>query len=203
MKDYIYKYIYPRDLRLVIVISVVMAVLWVIFDHKIKRKYWKIINFVLLTISVLVILELTVFSRAHGQSTFYPIPFYSFRAAKQFPEFYRLNIMNGFLFVPFGLSLPVVIPDKVKYKAGAAVICGLLFSAACSFFISTFFCYGIYVSIIAQSARNVKHICAISGSKICLRGAYSSPKNRRVFSSTCFVSSDSSTCMCFASSAAT
>ena len=128
MKDYIYKYIYPRDLRLVIVISVVMAVLWVIFDHKIKRKYWKIINFVLLTISVLVILELTVFSRAHGQSTFYPIPFYSFRAAKQFPEFYRLNIMNGFLFVPFGLSLPVVIPDKVKYKAGAAVICGLLFS---------------------------------------------------------------------------
>ena len=118
MKDYIYKYIYPRDLRLVIVISVVMAVLWVIFDHKIKRKYWKIINFVLLMISVLVILELTVFSRAHGQSTFYPIPFYSFRAAKQFPEFYRLNIMNGFLFVPFGLSLPVVELVQLHFGLG-------------------------------------------------------------------------------------
>ena len=133
MKDYIYKYVYPRNLWLVIGISVAVTVLWVAFDRKIKRKQWKIINLMLLVASAAVILELTVFSRTKGESSFYPVPFYSLRAAKQYPEFYRLSVMNIFLFVPFGLSLPVVLPEKVRWRASLAVLGGCLFSVMIEF----------------------------------------------------------------------
>ena len=70
---------------------------------------WRLANGILFVGMVVVILYMTVYTRGEGTSETILRPFQSFQEAKIQPELYRSMLMNVFLFVPLGLSLPFVL----------------------------------------------------------------------------------------------
>lgn len=55
---------------------------------------------------------MTLYSREENTQEIILIPFQSFIEAKEQPEMYRSMLMNVFLFVPLGVSLPYVLPMR-------------------------------------------------------------------------------------------
>ena len=70
------------------------------------RIAWSIMNSVACVVGLFLIIWITVLRRSPGQRIIYAIPFYAFYLAKRQPEMYREMLMNLFLFVPVGLTLP-------------------------------------------------------------------------------------------------
>lgn len=69
-------------------------------------------------------------------------PIYSFELAKIQPEFYREMLMNIFLFVPLGLSLPYVLSIRQgKYVIIKSIVIGLLLSIIIEY-CQYYFCIG-------------------------------------------------------------
>ncbi len=103
--------------------------LWCALMLILSPKAKKILSVPLLIISVLGILTITILKRDTGDYQIFTTPFISFSIAKYNPEIYRGMLMNILLFVPFGLSLPFCLSDKVKHKYILSIIIGLLFTA--------------------------------------------------------------------------
>ena len=91
-------------------------------------KYMRIIGAVLAVIALGAILYATVLSRSGSSKEVYLIPFSTFERAKIQPEFYRSMLMNVFLFVPLGLSLPFVYSGSTGKRILFTVLTGLLLS---------------------------------------------------------------------------
>lgn len=104
------------------------------FGHK---RWWRIANCAAAVASVYGILSFTVLHRsANSRETAMLIPFYSFIEAKMQPEKYREMLMNVFLFVPLGLSLPNVLPqpiNKPMQPAWITVLTAFVLSAVIEF----------------------------------------------------------------------
>ena len=66
-------------------------------------------NSVACIIGLLLIFWITVLRRSPGERIIYAIPFYAFHLAKRQREMYRELLMNVFLFVPVGLTLPYAV----------------------------------------------------------------------------------------------
>lgn len=128
MRDLIFKYIYPLDFRAVTAAVAVILPLWALALGAAAEKVRKGLNAVLCIAAVFAILELTILSRQPSVSVFSPIPFYSLAAARNYPLLYRDNFMNVLLFVPFGMALPYILPDRCKHKIRLTALCGLSFS---------------------------------------------------------------------------
>ena len=77
------------------------------------RKLWVALNAVVFAGMVAVILYLTVFQRSESSNEVILVPFHSFLEARIQPEMYRSMLMNVFLFVPVGLSMPNILPRKM------------------------------------------------------------------------------------------
>lgn len=94
------------------------VVVWAAGRYLFRNKYWwKIGNIVGLAISVYGILLFTVLHR--GTESLEPailIPFHSFIEAQVQPEIFREMLMNVFLFVPFGLTAPNVLPGLKRFQ---------------------------------------------------------------------------------------
>lgn len=107
-------FIYKRDLKEILLIIISAVVIWVIAGLLSSKKVWlariwKILNHIVFIIIFIAILYLTIFSRSKiDELEVCLIPFYSFYLAKENSELYRTMLMNIFLFVPLGLSLPNV-----------------------------------------------------------------------------------------------
>lgn len=91
---------------------------------------WRVGNFILFAGTVAAIFYMTVYTRGEGPGEAILIPFQSFQAAKIQPEMYRSMLMNVFLFVPIGLSLPFVlgqgrIPEFFTVLAALAFTAGI------------------------------------------------------------------------------
>ena len=87
------------------------------------KALWSWTNRLLFLFSISAILYLTVWVRTPS-AVQPPVlrPFYSFAAAREQPELYREMLMNLFLFVPLGLSMPVALPEKMRYKPGLTIL---------------------------------------------------------------------------------
>lgn len=76
------------------------------------------------------ILRLTLLFRESAERQVSLIPFYGLAEALVTPntEQFRTWLMNVFLFVPLGLSLPFILPDKIPHKVILTVTSAALFS---------------------------------------------------------------------------
>jgi len=71
---------------------------------------------------------MTVYTRGESPSEAVLIPFKSFQEAKIQPELYRSMLMNVFLFVPIGLTLPFALGGR-RMSVGITIAAALAFSA--------------------------------------------------------------------------
>lgn len=103
--------IYGKPLRTIAITIVLLVLVWRLLSWLCTRRgrlygVWKNANAVLALGAVVVILLATLAERSgSGGEKIYPL-FYSFQQAKKYPEIYRQMLMNIFLFVPAGLTLP-------------------------------------------------------------------------------------------------
>ncbi len=108
-----------------------MYLFWLLAMFIIRGKVRRVTAIVFSALSVLLILLLTVY-RGSGSGTkeINLIPFITFTYATVENEMYRMLFMNVALFIPFGLSLPFALPDKLRHKYLFTVISGALISVA-------------------------------------------------------------------------
>lgn len=132
--------IYCLDLSYVVAIMAVSIIVWTLFATVISLKgrrsaalFWKIINALGCICYLVFILYFTLFRRPEGTYDVVLIPLYSFVEAQTNVEMYREMLMNIFLFLPFGMSLPFVLTDKIKHKLIITVIAGFLLSVTIEF----------------------------------------------------------------------
>lgn len=131
--DRIVTFLYNCPLYGVGVITIAVVLFWAIssfcgnYITKLK-KLWKGINIILWMTSVIIVLYFTLLTRTAGRADIQLIPFYSFIEAKTQPMRYWMLVMNVFLFVPFGLTMPFALPDRFQHKIFLSVLLALLFS---------------------------------------------------------------------------
>jgi glycopeptide antibiotics resistance protein len=91
-------------------------------------KYMRIIGAVMAVIAIGAILYITVFSRGERGIRADFIPFSSFERAKIQPEMYRSMLMNVFLFVPLGLSIPYILGGGTVKRILLTILIGFIIS---------------------------------------------------------------------------
>lgn len=98
----------------------ICILMWGVLDRPCSGKslsiVWKVFNIFVLIAGCAVIVYSTIIARSAGTSEVYLTPLYSYIEAQENVEMYRTNLMNVFLFLPFGLSLPVLLPASFKKK---------------------------------------------------------------------------------------
>ena len=119
--------IYVSNISTILIAIPILILVWSIIGAAFY-KYMRIIGGVLAVIALGAILYATVLSRSGGSKEVYLIPFSTFERAKIQPEFYRSMLMNVFLFVPLGLSLPFVYSGSTGKRILFTVLTGLLLS---------------------------------------------------------------------------
>lgn len=103
----IYRSPLPRIRFWILTMVIIWCVLTLVFSRiRILKTSWCIMNSAACAAGLLLIVWLTVLRRSPGERIVYAIPFYAFYLAKRQPEMYRELLMNVFLFVPVGLTLP-------------------------------------------------------------------------------------------------
>lgn len=126
----IFLFIYRQPLQRIVLCMVLLPLLWGFLGYRAKNCLrWRLANFAFFVGIVAVIFYMTVYTRGETADEAILIPFHSFQEAKIQPELYRSMLMNVFLFVPIGLSLPFVL-GKRKGSILVTTAGALFFSAA-------------------------------------------------------------------------
>lgn len=128
-------YIYVQPLTTIILWILVLVVVWGVGSYRLENKrWWRIGNTVGMAIAIYGILLFTVFRRGE-ESIEAPslIPFHSFIEAQVQSEKYREMLMNVFLFVPFGLTVPNVVYKRDLWSAVITVISAFVLTVAIEF----------------------------------------------------------------------
>lgn len=129
-------YIYIQPLTTIFLWILVFIGTWSVGRHYFgDKRWWKTWNAVGMAVSVYGILLFTVLRK--GTESIEPamlIPFHSLIEAQTQPEKYREMLMNVFLFVPFGLTVPNVL-SKLKrlWPVVITVASAFVFSIAIEF----------------------------------------------------------------------
>lgn len=92
----------------------ILVLSWGILLLAFSRRHWlwhlwRSINCILCIISLVVIIRTTLFRNAYEDRVIYLIPFYSLYLARLQPEKYREMLMNVFMFLPVGLTIPYAV----------------------------------------------------------------------------------------------
>ena len=102
-------YIYRIPLSYTIIIIVAAVIVWSLIMRPFARSCApavRIINIILAFVALGGILYITLHHRLPGERKLILMPFYSFIEAKAQREMYREMLMNVFLFVPLGVTVP-------------------------------------------------------------------------------------------------
>lgn len=103
--------IYVQPLYRIVFTILIFVAAWSIIGRIAgKRRWWHVLNLVVCIGIVATIVYMTVYNRDGNIREAVLIPFHSFIEAQEQPEIYRSMLMNVFLFVPIGLSLPFTLP---------------------------------------------------------------------------------------------
>ena len=124
-----FDWIYSLPLWKIILYSIAAIVFWGKLSIKVSDRVWNRHNKMLLLFSVFAVIYATLF-RTPEVSELVLMPFYSFIAAQQQPEMYRSMLLNVFLFLPMGISLPFVLDKKVRHNIICTIIMAMVFSTA-------------------------------------------------------------------------
>lgn len=118
---------YVQPFYLVCIEIVVLWLAWFGGMLLLPRRYHRGVATVFCAVSLVIIYCLTLirYSRVDDLSL---IPFYSFVLAMENREFYRTMLMNVFLFVPFGMSVVFIMPEKLRHRVLLTVLIGVLLS---------------------------------------------------------------------------
>ena len=119
--------IYVSNITTILIAIRLIVLVWLVISAAFY-KYMRIVGAVAACVAIGVILYLTVFSRSSSRIGADLIPFSSFERAKLEPEMYRSMLMNTFLFVPLGLSLPFVFGGGTGKRILLTILIGLLLS---------------------------------------------------------------------------
>ena len=120
--------IYVSNISTILIAIPILLLVWSVIGAAFY-KYMRIISSVMAVIAAGAILYATVISRGESGAGADFVPFSSFERAKIQPEMYRSMLMNVFLFVPLGLSLPFVFGGSIGKRILFTILVGLLLSA--------------------------------------------------------------------------
>ncbi len=103
--------IYRSPLRSVLCWILILTGLWTVLSAAfgIRNKsavVWQLINTVLFVLGLALMIRLTLFERSVSDRGVELMPFRLFFAARVHRELYREKLMNVFLYVPLGLTMP-------------------------------------------------------------------------------------------------
>ena len=130
--------IYRQPLNRIILWMLLLNALWAAMKAFVgTRKTWKLFNAVVICASLFGIIGLTVLNRTGGTHDVILRPFTTFEEAQIQPELYRAMLMNVFLFVPLGLSMPNVIEIATKYSKRWKPVTSVLLAITFGFLLST------------------------------------------------------------------
>ena len=125
----IFHEIYVSNISTILIAIPIIILVWSVIGA-LFYKYMRIISIIAVVIVIGAILYVTVLSRGERSVRTDLIPFSSFERAKTNPEMYRSMLMNTFLFVPLGLSLPFVFGGGTGKRILLTILVGLLLSAS-------------------------------------------------------------------------
>ena len=121
--------IYRQPLHRIVICMILLILLWGYLGFREGCSLrWRLGNLAVFACMVAAIFYVTVYTRGESASEAVLLPFQSFREAKIQPELYRSMLMNVFLFLPIGLSLPFVL-GKGRLSVFITVTAALSFSA--------------------------------------------------------------------------
>lgn len=123
--------IYVRPLWQIWAAMAVLVIVWGACGYIGKNrlpKIWRRINVFCCVCSAAAILFLTLYDRSVKEQFLQLVPFHFIVEAKEHIEILRSMLMNAFLFVPFGLSLPFAINKKTAKTVTITMITALVFS---------------------------------------------------------------------------
>ena len=120
--------IYVLDISTILITIPVLLLVWSVISAAFYNQM-RIIGAVLAVIAVGAIVYVTIISRGESEAGVDLIPFSSFERAKIQPEMFRSMLMNVFLFVPLGLSLPYVFGGGTAKRILLTILIGFLLSA--------------------------------------------------------------------------
>lgn len=103
--------------------------LWVLLAYCFKdNDIWIAINKIVVVIALIAILFVMLFTRSVQKHQITLQPFAIFDLAKVYPDVYSQMVLNVVLFLPFGLSMPFCVKDRVKHPALVTIVTALLLS---------------------------------------------------------------------------
>ena len=108
---------------------VTVYIVWTFLMLLLRGKSGRIVAVVGLLLSLTLVACLTIVGRSQGGEIML-IPFITFFRAFINPGYLRSAIMNIALFIPLGLTLPYVLPDRIRRKLAVTVLAALLLSIA-------------------------------------------------------------------------
>ena len=125
----IYYNIYTANLWMAAVVVLAMIVVWALLNA-LFPKQMRIVSMVMVGLSVLIILTLTIFFRPDADVISELTPFALLCKSITDPAIFRSVVMNIFLFVPLGMSLPFVIRSTALRRVLFTILAGFLLSGA-------------------------------------------------------------------------
>lgn len=112
-----------------IIESAVMFVVWTVAMILLRGKLKRVTAIAGAVVSVLlIVLNTLVRHTINGGIGVHLIPFSSFSMVAEIPGIYRSMQLNIILFMPFGMSLPFVLPEKLRLKPLITVCIALIIS---------------------------------------------------------------------------
>lgn len=125
----LFLFIYCQPLYRIVLAMILLVLLWGWLGCREGNSLrWRLGNGLVFLGIMVAAFYMTVCTRGQGGGGVVLIPFQSFQEAKVQPELYREMLMNVFLFVPLGLSLPFVL-GKGRWTPFLTVVLTLAFSA--------------------------------------------------------------------------
>lgn len=129
---------YVQPMNQVYIETIAMYVIWTVAMFLLHGKARRIVATVGAVLAFVLILMFRSNDGIHELSL---IPFITFENAKIQPELYRTMFMNVLLFMPFGLSFPFALNNKIWYSVCITALIGLGLSI-CVEVLQYVFCLG-------------------------------------------------------------
>lgn len=138
MEHNIFWYIYCQPLYRIVFAIIIIIAIWMLLGRSLGTwKIWIVVNWFIVILSLVAIYYLTLYRNEKEKIDLILIPFYSLLEMKEHPEIGRQMLMNLFLFVPLGLSVPYAISSIINNR-----------SRTVFFSISFAFCLSVFIECI-------------------------------------------------------
>ena len=118
--------IYGWQLPTVLIFACIMLIAWTLINRYLPGKLCKVFNYIVTAVIFTVIVFFTMSNRTvRTERPYRLIPFAHYFTSQSGIETLWLN---AFFFLPLGLSLPYILPGKIKHKATTTIMAALVFS---------------------------------------------------------------------------